>query len=185
VTDRNATVLASMSIAKRISRRLARRCSSTVGIDDLEQEALLGIMRAAELYEPALGTWETFAWWHGSARALRAIHKSAAVRAGINSKRRSLVVLSLNEPLADGEGEMLELTPTADPSPESMAATRELVGMVAQRTGSDFALFERLAGGYSLREIGEATGITRQAAGFRRLAALDRIKALRQEESDG
>jgi len=71
VKAREALVLANTRLAKDIARRYS---NSDVEMDDLLQEGILGLMRAAESYDPDLGfRFTTYATWWVKQSILRAV----------------------------------------------------------------------------------------------------------------
>lgn len=137
---------------------------------DLKQEAVIGIMRAAEIYEPSRGiAFETFAWWMIKA-AIRDYLRSAfggdAPTLGANA---DLAIANLRAPCE------IESAETRLDAPKVWAQTFERLAQLPKRGGvhtTPNAVRERreaadvfmrhVVKGETLRKIGEDTGRTFQ-----------------------
>lgn len=70
--NRNKLVEDNLKLAKQFARGYG---ASNMEAADLEQEAYLGLLDAAETYDPSRGKFSTFARWHVKKRIMEAIHR--------------------------------------------------------------------------------------------------------------
>lgn len=74
VEERNALVLANLGLAYRTAYHIKASCGfAAVSVEDLIQEAILGLIRAAEIYDPAKAKFSTYATYACYRAALRCL----------------------------------------------------------------------------------------------------------------
>lgn len=77
---RNELVEGNLALAERIARHYSYAQCAAVDLDDLIQEVRIGLMRAADSYDPARGRFSTYAVWWMRQKAQRAMNESRFVR---------------------------------------------------------------------------------------------------------
>lgn len=109
-------------------------------IKDLEQEAFLGLVQAAEKYDVAKGKFGTYAWYWASARIRDYVHASVNPVSGMpNTQRggRAAVFVPRVEFIGDTMGGVANTDEELLDAPEVASRFRdELVAMVRARTQS-------------------------------------------------
>lgn len=136
--------------------------------DDLEQQAMLGVVQAARRWDPTRESrWTTFAY----RRALGAIQDLLrAVSPGHRDHWREFRVTHLEQPVANAEGLTLGDTLPAPQRPLDDLPDPRLADAIERAIGEELTLDEqsalalRVDEELSLREIGEAMGVTESRA---------------------
>jgi RNA polymerase sigma factor (sigma-70 family) len=131
--ERDALVLAHTKMARAVALRRARTSGSSLSVDDLYQEAMIGLMRAAELFDPDAGyAFTTYAQHWANHMCRRAIDNLGyTIRAPVGVDRNAVPrVRSANAPVQRGgaeSGKVIELIDTiagSGDSPEELALRR-------------------------------------------------------------
>lgn len=178
MTDSGAWALAvrNRCVARSVARSYASK--SAIPFDDLFQQAMVGLFRAAIKFDPTKGTYRTYgrrwalrmaqlyAWEHGAA-----VHRSWAMRErlgnGALSDRRKpedgeQPTISLDAPTMDGDGRISDLfghDPTGDVNDDLTVS----IGLSRAGQVERSVLSARLAG-LGWDDVARSTGVTRAAA---------------------
>lgn len=186
--DRPLTVQ-HMGLVYKIARSYARGCRHLT-FEDLVSEGFLGLMRAAELFDPARGfAFSTFAvHWirQGCTRAIA--NKERCIRipvwrlaannaAGVSNAERTV---SLDAPVGDTDEDKTwhDVFAAAEPgAPEfersELAAVGAAVDQLPERAA---AVVRGRLQGLTLRQVGEDLGVSRERARQLERDALDTIR---------
>lgn len=172
-----------------INSSISRLMSCNISRDDAHSEGMLGLIRAADLYDESSGNqFSTYAtWWirqciQRQCRAASLIHipSSVAERYQDDVKRaRKVTRLSILYAHADGDsGESVVVDRRHQNHQDHSDTTRrlaELLRVLPQR--ERFILERYYLDGCNLREIGiEMGGLTRERVRQLRLRALERVR---------
>jgi RNA polymerase sigma factor for flagellar operon FliA len=167
--DRQSLVLEAQPIAGSLARRYQRELPpGIVSRDDLEQQAMLGVVQAAQRWDPAREAgWPSFAY----RRALGAIQDLLrALSPGHRDHWREFRVTHLEQPVAHADGVTLGETIPAPERPLDDLPDPRLAEAIEQAIGEELTLDEqsalamRVDSELSLREIGEAMGVSESRA---------------------
>ena len=167
-----------------IAKVWAAKCNEP--IEDLVQEGSIGLMRAAEKFDPKRGLkFSTYAsWWiHASIRGYIK-ERGGTIHAPAHHKHAVPGVVSLDAPHATEGGQMLTLLDTIAatmPAPDAIAADSErakILWRAVDRLDAKHrtVIRMRFQWGKTLREVGEVLGLSREGV---RLIELEALALLR------
>ncbi len=197
VEARNSLVESNIPLARWVARQHVHQARGIVDLDDLQQAAMVGLIRAAELFDANRGT--TFATY--------AVHWCRqAVRRTIANQGRTIRVpahlvrvpeageeLTPRQRAAEAANRTASLTAVGDdaravadprPSPHDLAAQEDEVEWIRSRVNAlpaDLADVVRGRFGLgrhpeTLKAIGHRAGISREHAGRRLASALEALR---------
>jgi RNA polymerase sigma factor (sigma-70 family) len=185
-SGRDSLVLGNLRLVRAVIARRSWPVSQVLDADDLYQEGVIGLCRAADLYDPGRGVaFSTFAW--------SCIHNRILLAYAELKKPWRLAqepyVASL-EGIRDGRGEDAPLAAFVDGTralwAQDGAETDPAAGawvadaLSPLRPRDRAMVLDRYVDGQTWTEIGRRHGLTRQGAQLAVRVALDR---LRQEEA--
>ena len=155
----NQIVLANLGLAGRVARRCFRVFGSVVELDDLRQEAALGLLRAARYYRPDTGvrfsTYASRCCWHACVTMLRP---------QLDRRARTVELPDVDPPASEKSG--LDLV-----------MTREVWSLGWSRLSSaeQDVLLLRYRDGLTQREAGARRGVGAARARHIEIKALSRL----------
>lgn len=138
---------------------LARR----LGEDETQSIAALAVCHAARKYDPARGTFKTWAGWYIKGFLLRAIRTGGMIRTPDYIGLR-IDASSLSEPLGDGDGEFGDTIaapdgPTPLLGPDEADALRRAISRLPAR---DQMILTLRMEGRTLREVGDLFRLSKE-----------------------
>jgi RNA polymerase sigma factor (sigma-70 family) len=162
-----------------------------VPMADLVQEGTIGLIQAAERFDPARDVrFTTYAAWHVRGAILDALDASGIIRIPRSARRRLrgadcvTTVRSLDAPLGDGPGAtLLETIPSPEPvrSPLAEVDVERLRRLVTALPRAQQTVLERAFGldgnpPEDMTRIAARTGVSPQLIRQRKAAALSRLR---------
>lgn len=180
-------------LVHKIAKRFRWALSSGLCYEDLVQAGNMGLMRAAEKFDPERGfTFATYAvWWVRAQVRREAADRRATVRtpcwrqAEIWSKREPLPAhaVSLDSRMSEDGTTFLDLTPHPGDDPE-LSAVRGQAGKISEKLLSaldsrhQYVLRRRYLFGDTLLDVGKQLGVTRERARQIEVAALAKLRVV-------
>lgn len=164
----NAVVEGRWPWIRRTANRYGRR--GPVDRDDLLTPAALGVLDAAERWDPKRGPFRALCWWCARSRCTHAIR---VARMGF----ARLPTMSMDKPVVEAGRELHELL--EDPTTEDPATVLDLERVCPHLPAEDVLLLvRRFRQGWTLQECADRMGVTREGARQRELRALRRAEAI-------
>lgn len=178
---------------------------SPVDLDDLVQVGRMGMLRAAESWDPARGAWSTFAtiWMRHAMRRYAEDHSRTvripvhhqhaayrAARAGAPLPPEMARAHSLDNYVGDEDGrtfgELLPANDTVDPiekigTEQEHDALRAALDELPER--HRHVVVERFWRGRTLADVGRDLGLSREGARLIEVAALERLRSKMQKRA--
>ncbi len=109
-TDRDALIARYRPLVHKIANRYAQLATAALDRDDLVQEGMVGLIRAADLYDPARGVkFLTYATWWVRAAILRALTARAPAIRLPEAARAQLRQMAAAGDAAEAEGHIADL----------------------------------------------------------------------------
>lgn len=184
-----------------LGRVLARRCKARgVGLDDLEQQAVLGLIKSADGFDPERGLrFGTYArWWVRTFLDDYVVRNARPVRPPLGRPRgerlSSIRTISFDQPAGGEErSQLAEIIPDDAPLPDELAAAAIDGGTTSDRLAAALAALDqrsrtviesRFLGGAQLRVVGERLGISKERVRQIESAALKRLRELIAEPEE-
>ena len=166
-----------LTTARAIVRRLARRFArgDEVWAEDLEQEAMLRLVRYADRFDPQLGAWEDFVRMRALPAIRAARRRRHDVRGPVSRRFCQPEVSSvLGHPDANGGVvDWSDVMPDEAPIPDRIAAAREELGrIVGALTDEGLRLLLARELLPPAQEMAAERGVTHSAVSLWRRAAL-------------
>ena len=182
-----------MNVAKRYHRAIERR---RLAPEDALQEGTIGLMRGAELFDPAKGyKFSTYGYWWVRQAITRWLSSSDLIRVPVHLRERlnrgddptgderlvaAAAVLhprSLDRLVGDGQSPLADMLPAPAEDPlEGLDAT-ELVGRMRDALPDDLALIE-LAQDHKSPELAALLDVARPTVPLRLAAARGRLRTV-------
>jgi RNA polymerase sigma-32 factor len=184
-----------------LGRALARRAKAGgLQREDLEQQAVLGLIRSAETFDPGRGVrFNTLArWWVRTFLDDYIVRNAQVVRPSLSGGRGSRIagirIVSLDQPVGGEEGSTLgDVIPDERPLPDEIVAqiidaeagaSRVAVALAKLSARSRAVVEGRFVEGAKLRTIGDRLGVSSERVRQIEAAALKRLRQLMRRRAD-
>lgn len=198
IAARDRLVLAHLPMGK----ALARRCKAHgVAREDLEQQAVLGLIKSADGFDPERGLrFSTFARWWVNAFLTEYVVRNAGVvrpslRKGRGNRLAGIRIMSLDQPVGGGEANarLADIIADEGPLPDELATLAIDGAFRASSIGVALARLDqrsravvegRFVEGAQLRVVGDRLGISKERVRQIEAAALKRLRQMLTTEED-